>query len=349
MSYASDAFVLESASVREAIEVMYKYDIPAVGIVDPDQLMLGLFTNGDMRRFFLGGGSVSDPITVAMNPKPICFTSQGAMTKAMEEEAYIAYPLIDSTGKLLEIAFNGGAVDYVTNKLKNVPLVIMAGGKGTRLYPYTKVLPKALIPIGDETISERIIDQFTRHGCDDVWFILNHKAEMIEAYFKGIPLGYETHFVREPRFLGTGGGLALLRNSVSTTFFLSNCDILINDDMACVYETHKKNRNDITFVCAMMNFPIPYGVIETNDEGEITSSVEKPEISYLINTGVYVVEPSVLNLIGDDEEIGFPDVAKRCKDRGGRVGAFPVPENAWTDIGEVSKMKSALVSFGEEA
>ena len=165
---------------------------------------------------------------------------------------------------------------------------------------------------------------------------------MIRSYFDDLRPDYRVRFFQEDQPLGTGGGLSLLRGEVESTFILSNCDILIRDDLACLFETHQKQRNDITFVCAMMNTSIPYGVIKASESGEIESMEEKPSISYLVNTGVYVIEPRVLDLIEPQEAIGFPDIAKRCMDRGGRVGVFPVSENSWIDIGEMAKMESAL-------
>lgn len=337
-----DNTIGKDASVRDAIELMSKNHAPAVAVVDEDNSLLGLFTNGDMRHFFLEDGDLVTPIVQAMNEDPVCFRSDSEINYARKNHPYVAYPLVDEDKKLLLLAFNSEDDLMMTeDALAEVPLVIMAGGKGTRLYPYTKILPKALVPIGDTSIAERIIDQFYSRGCRDVWFILNHKADMVKSYFEGIDTDYSVHFLTEAKFRGTGGGLALLKGQIDSTFIVSNCDILVEDDLACAYQTHKELGDDITYVSAFMNTAIPYGVIETDDEGYVTGLKEKPEFSFLVSTGVYIVEPSVLDYIKEDESLDFPDIVKRCIQDGGKVGVFPVPENSWIDIGELNKMHMA--------
>jgi dTDP-glucose pyrophosphorylase len=336
-------------TVRDAIGMMHDYNRPAVGVVDAEGVLCGLFTNGDMRHFFLEGGQVNMDIEEAMNPEPVCFYSREDIAQARAVHSYIVYPLLDSAHKLIELVFDNAESVPRTNKLQGVPLVLMAGGKGTRLLPYTKIIPKALIPLDDRTVSENIIDQFYRHGCRDVYFILNYKAGMIRAYFDDLDPDYRTVYVQEDSYLGTGGGLSLLRGAIDSTFILSNCDILIQDDLSSAYACHRRDGNDITLVCAMMNVSIPYGVVDVDRSGRILGMKEKPEISKLVNTGVYIVEPDVMDLIDDNEPIDFPDVAKRCMDKGGRVGVFPISENAWMDIGELNKMHLAAKQFNIES
>ena len=232
------------------------------------------------------------------------------------------------------------------DELENVPLVMMAGGKGTRLYPYTKILPKALIPIGEYTIAERIIYSFTRYGCKDIFLILNHKANMIKAYFNDLSTEYNIHYETESEFLGTGGGLSLIRGKIQNTFIVTNCDILIEDDLSCAYKTHKQNRNMITMVCSSKNFQIPYGVIKSNEDGEILAIEEKPQFNYLINTGVYIVEPEVLDLIENNVAISMPELAIKCKYNGMKVGIFPVSDKVWFDMGQFDTMNQMLEHFG---
>jgi len=221
--------------------------------------------------------------------------------------------------------------------------IILAGGKGTRLYPYTKVLPKALIPIGDYTITERIINQFCRYGCNKVFFILNHKANMIEAYFNDIEKKYSIEYIKEKDFLGTGGGLSLLKGKINTTFIVSNCDILVNADLECIYQMHKKQNNKITLVCAMKNIVIPYGTIKTDEDGMIIKMDEKPEISFLTNTGVYFIEPEIIDEL-DGQYIDLPDIVKKYLGKE-NVGVFPISEHSWMDMGQFNEMTSMIEKF----
>lgn len=335
-------------SVKETIEKMNKEVIKAVVIVDNDQRVLGLFSNGDMRRYFLKGGSLEEKITAAMNFQPKLYYSYEDIEKERGFLKRVLYPLVNDERILVDI------VDYertqegaiVSDVLKKVPLVIMAGGKGTRLYPYTKILPKPLIPIGEVSITEKIIYSFQRYGCDNVIMILNYKEGIIKAYFNDLKKNYQLEYVTEKEFLGTAGGLKYLSNKVNSTFFLSNCDIIVNGDLECAYKTHKKNNNVITMICSMKSITIPYGVVETDEEGNITSMEEKPGLSYLINTGIYIIEPEAIQRIGDNEFIGMPDLIERCKENGDKVGVFPISEDEWMDMGQMDEMNDMKNKLG---
>lgn len=341
--------VSDTKSVKEVIEYMEENDIKTVFVVDESKRMQGLFTYGDMRKFFLKDGNMANCITSAMNKSPIVYSSYEEAEKERKKNKMIVYPVIDSERHIIDALFER---DIEENEISiefqnDFPLVIMAGGKGTRLYPYTKILPKALIPIGEETISERIINRFVRYGCKDIYFILNHKGNMIKSYFNDIvEKKYNTHYIDEPVFLGTGGGLALLKGKIDKTFILSNCDILINADIDCLLKTHKLQKNKITFVCAMKDMVIPYGVINTNEDGKIESMVEKPELSFLTNTGVYVIEPEVIEELEDNEFIHLPDIAKKYLDKGENIGVFPISGKAWFDMGQFSEMENMIKELG---
>ena len=324
-------------TVKQTIEHMEANRIKGVIILDNEKKVVGLFSNGDMRSFFLKGGSLSTYITDAMNKNPKLFKSEEEVIEERMTRFRVIYPIVDDEGHVINV------LDYerdpedgiISDALSEVPLVIMAGGKGTRLYPYTKILPKPLIPIGDKTITERIIASFQKYGCNKVIMILNHKANMIKAYMNELNIDYSIDFAEEDKFLGTAGGLRLIKQKLNSTFFLSNCDILINADLECVYKTHKARGNKITFVCSMKDFEIPYGVVETNDDGLITSMQEKPGFSFLINTGLYMIEPEVLDDIGEDEFIHLPTLAERYLEKGEKVGVFPISEKAWLDMGQL--------------
>jgi dTDP-glucose pyrophosphorylase len=342
--------VSTDCTVKDAIEQMTANNIKAVVVVDDSNVVKGLFSNGDMRTFFLKGGSLSAGILEAMNPDPILYSSRSAVEKERKRHYRVIYPIIDTERRLVDVIdgyeLATHTVSQKSQALEDVPLVIMAGGKGTRLYPYTKILPKPLIPIGDITITERIIETFTNYGCKEVHMVLNYKANMIKAYMNDVEKDYTVSYVDEDKFLGTGGGLQLLKGKINKTFILSNCDTLLDADYECAYLTHKAKKNKVTFIGAMKDMVIPYGVLETNDDGSISAMKEKPDYSYLVNTGVYVIEPDVIDAIEKDEFIGLPDLAKRMMDRGERVGVFPISEKAWMDMGQFSEMESMLRSLG---
>lgn len=338
------------SSVKEAISHLDESRQKAIAVTDENNILLGLFADGDMRKYILSNGDLSQSVCEAMNPNPVTFRSVDEAKKYLKGNRISVCPVIDHEKKLLDMIYDDKESSNVNSTvLENTPLVIMAGGKGTRLYPYTKILPKALIPIGNLTISERIINQFRKYGCSQVYFILNHKASMVKSYFGELVTDYEVSYVQEKQFLGTGGGLSLLKGKIKDTFILSNCDILINSDFECIYTKHKQDKNKITFVCAMKRITIPYGVIHTDPDGKITEMTEKPEFSFLTNTGVYIIEPEVIEELKEDEFIHLPDIAKRYMERGEKVGVFPIPEEAWLDMGQVNEMEEMLRAFQNES
>ena len=215
----------------------------------------------------------------------------------------------------------------------------MAGGKGTRLYPYTKVLPKPLIPIGDVPITMHIMKHFEKYGCTHFTLVVNHQKELIKAYFSDPEIPYTVDFAEEEKPLGTAGGLKLLEGRINGTFFMTNCDILVDADYDKIYEYHKKSGNLITMVCAVKKITIPYGTVCMNESGHIESMVEKPEISYLVNTGYYVAESEALSEIPKNTFIHMTDVVQKCIDEGKPVAVFPISENQWSDMGQIDEME----------
>ncbi|MBR5422078.1 MAG: NTP transferase domain-containing protein [Lachnospiraceae bacterium] len=316
-------------------------------ITDEDHHLLGSLTDGDIRRCIIRNGNLQQKASEAMlsRTRYITVNSEEDPYQYMEREMIHALPVLDAHGRIVDIIFQEEQQWREADRtaLKGVPVVIMAGGQGTRLYPYTKILPKALIPIREKTISEHIIESFLFFGCRDYYFILNHKKNMIKAYFSEMPHDYELTYIEEEKALGTGGGVALLHGMINETFILTNCDILIREDIGKIFKHHKETGNKITMICSMKDYTLPYGVIHTGEAGSILSMEEKPQLSFLVNTGCYIVEPDVIDRIPPDTAIGFPDVIEQYRVAGERVGIYPIGENAWMDMGELDLLEKAII------
>jgi dTDP-glucose pyrophosphorylase len=216
----------------------------------------------------------------------------------------------------------------------SLPVVIMAGGKGTRLKPLTNVLPKPLIPTGDKTIIENIFQHFYHHGCKRFFLSVNYKADLIKYYLKTQELPYDIDYIEEDKPMGTAGSLSLMKDKIRETFFVTNCDIIIEQDYSEMLDYHRENQNEITIVAALKHFPIPYGTINSSESGKLVELLEKPELTFKINSGMYILEPNVLNEIPENQFLHITQLIKDIHQRGGNLGVFPVSEKSWKDIGE---------------
>ena len=297
-------------------------------------------TDGDIRRWILKNGNLEAEVKDIANysPKVLHEAEKYKAIDYMKKHSIEAVPILDENGSIVTIIlWNDEQIEKEHNL--DVPVVMMAGGLGTRLYPYTKILPKPLIPIGEIPIAEHIINRFNKYGSKDFYLIINHKKNMIKAYFNEIDKNYSVEYADEDKPLGTGGGLSLLKGKINSTFILTNCDILIEENYDKIYKFHKKEKNLITMVCSLKHIVIPYGVIDLSENGEIVSMREKPELSFLTNTGMYIVEPNVIEELKDNEAVGFPDIIEKYKSQGEKIGIFPISENSWMDMGQLDEME----------
>lgn len=312
--------------------------------------LFGIVTDGDIRRYLLTGGTLKESICNAANKEPyFVHESERHLAAAiMAQESIAVVPVVNDDHELVDIIFDNPNKNIPKKKNLNIPLVIMAGGKGTRLWPYTDILPKPLIPIDGITITEQIMNRFSEYGCNDVYIIVNYMKDFIKAYFKEKTVRQSIHFIEEENFLGTGGGLKYIKGLINETFFMTNCDVLIDCDYAKILDFHKERENTITMICAKKNMVIPYGTIEIDDKQQIISMKEKPAIEYNINTGVYLIEPELLELIPKNESIHFPQLIELAMRHSQKAGTYIIDGEQWMDMGqmeELQQMKYKIEQF----
>lgn len=330
-----DLFISENDKLVDALQVLDDTGKGIAFVVQDKNALIGTLTDGDVRRCILKTGNLDATVSQAMNTRPLT-VSPGDSASIPNGFEYDALPIVNSDGVIVDAIFRDGDILHRNGSEDlDLPVVMMAGGLGTRLYPYTKILPKPLIPVNDIPIAERIIERFRSYGCKRFILIVNHKKEMIKAYFNDLPKDYSIEFIEEKEFLGTGGGLSLISGNIDSAFILTNCDILIEANMDEALKLHREKGNFVTILASLKNFAIPYGSIEIGEGGEIVDMVEKPDIALLVNTGCYIVEPSVLDFITEGENIGFPSIIERCKDAGCNVGVYPISDRSWLDMGQI--------------
>lgn len=346
-----EILISRDATIISALQQLDRTARHCLFVADDGRRLLGSLTDGDIRRLILRTGSIEGIVADAMNPKPVSVPESERLhaEDLLASHDIVGVPIVNERGIIEDVVFDDGQMTQRHQLPEKIPVVMMAGGIGSRLAPLTDVLPKPLIPIKGTTIAERIMGRFSDSGVDDFYLILNYKKGMIKAYFDEIEHDYRVTYIDEEKFLGTGGGLKLAEEHLKSTFILTNCDILVDASMNELLDVHRKTGNAVTCVCSLKNSAIPYGTIEISEGGEITGMKEKPTISALINTGCYMVEPEVLSFIGENESIGFPDVMTRCQKAGLKVGVFPISEGAWLDMGQFDEMRRMNATLsGEE-
>lgn len=334
-----DFLVDEHATVVEAMELLDKVAKKILFIASEGRLVAAI-TDGDVRRWILKKGSLDAKVkeVANYNPKYIHEEDRVAAKEVMRKNSIEALPVVNDELMIISVVLWNDEEIGVRKKLQ-VPVVIMAGGLGTRLYPYTKILPKPLIPIGEVPIAEHIMNKFYEYGNDQFYLVVNHKKNMIKAYFSEIKKNYSVNYVDEELFLGTGGGLSLLKGKIDTTFILTNCDILIEENYEKIFNYHKLEGNLVTMVCSLKNIKIPYGVIEFNENGDICEMREKPELSFFTNTGMYIVEPRIIEELEKNQSVDFPDIIEKYRLTGEKIGVYPISERAWLDMGQLDEME----------
>lgn len=321
-------------------------------LVDDKGGYSGLISSGDLQRAIIANLPMDTPIGSILR-KDIRVAHETdtfeKIKKLMIELRTEFMPVVDDSGNLIKVYFWEDIFPSTERIMGQViaPVVVMAGGKGTRLKPFSNVLPKPLFPMGEKTILETIFDRFEDNGCKEFILSVNYKADFIRSYVDSIEgRSYEVDFVQEREFLGTAGSLRLLLGKVKETFFVSNCDIVIDADYSEIMDYHRTEKNEITLVAAFKHLKIPYGTVTSGERGQLLDFREKPELDFLINSGLYILESDVLGEIPEGQFFHITDLIEQVRHRGGRVGVYPVSANSWCDIGEWHEYKRTLDLLG---
>jgi len=351
-----DIFINKDLTIKNAMKQMDKSSKKILFVVDKEQKLLGTITDGDIRRWILSEGDLNEKVDKIYNKKPVYVKkgiSKKGVRKIILETAIESLPLVDEKMHIVDVFFWRELIkddEERSQKQANlkIPVVIMAGGQGSRLDPFTRILPKALIPVGDKPVAEVIIDNFLQHISGDIYLILGYKGEMIKSYFDNTPVNYRIIYIYEGKNpLGTIGGLKLLPQDFPDTFFISNCDTIIKAEYDDIYDFHRKKGYDMTIISSMQHFLVPYGVVEISSGGELKKIEEKPEYDFLVNTGMYVVEKKILKYIPSRKVFHATDLIKAVKKHNGRIGVYPVSEKSWLDIGQWESYKETTKNLLE--
>jgi len=351
MERLKEVLIKPEQTIKHVLKHMDGVGKKTMFVVDKENTLLGTVTDGDVRRWILKGFGLNESISKVMNTNPIFLREDYSKEEAknlMVSKVIECIPIIDGQRRIISAMWWLDLFDNAFKKCKeiNIPVVIMAGGQGSRLAPFTNVLPKPLIPIQEKPIIELIIDKFVDAGCNTFYLSVNYKANLLKAYFNDIEHNYKINYVQEDMPLGTAGSLFLLKDIIKETFFLSNCDVLIEADYSDMLNFHMLNKNKITLVTSMKHYTIPYGVCEIKNGGGLKKIIEKPEYDFLVNSGMYILEPEILSDIPRKKFYNIIDLINSYMKRKEKIGVYPISEQSWVDMGEWDKLQEMFKRIG---
>jgi dTDP-glucose pyrophosphorylase len=331
-----------SRTVKEAMIRLDRSAEQILLVTDQDLTLLGTLTDGDIRRHILADGDLKERVSGVCNRQPTTVGARYSMPQVrqlMLDRRFKHLPVVDERRRVVDLlkwreVF--GSDGEKPARPEGVPVVIMAGGRGTRLDPFTRILPKPLIPIDDKALVQVIMDRFLEQGCDRFIMTVNYKADMISSYFHSAEhrKRYKIQYVHEKERTGSAGSLALLTRTLRGDFFLSNCDVLVKADYSEILRIHRSQGNMLTIVASMQQFSVPYGVVELEPNGGLRQIVEKPEYDFLANTGLYLLNSAIERYFPHKGSFDMTELIARTRRKGGKVGVFPVSPGAWTDVGQ---------------
>ncbi|MDZ4726917.1 MAG: sugar phosphate nucleotidyltransferase [Leptospira sp.] len=338
------SIISPSDTIKQAIKQLNENSLQILLVADSDHRLLGTVTDGDIRRELEKNWDLNQSVELIMNQSPrfLYESERESAHDIMIKEGIRHIPILNFYKKILDLVLFVNLENVKKQELfsqKKEKVFILAGGKGTRLKPFTNIIPKPLIPLGETPIVEIIMDRFQYFGFNQFILSINFKAEMIRSYFVDNPKNFQIDYVKEEEFLGTAGSLYFLKNNIKETLIISNCDVILDINFDNFFKYHQECENDITVVGVIRHVKIPYGVMEISDR-ILQSIKEKPEYDIIVNAGIYAVEYGILDLIEDKKYLDMPDLLQMAKAKGKKVGVYLVSAEM-IDVGHWDEYKLA--------
>jgi dTDP-glucose pyrophosphorylase len=320
----------EKATVNAAIQLLDKSGIGILPVVDANDKLMGIITDGDVRRALLSNKLDLEGI-INRNPKKVTTgVSKSEILELLKKKHLRHMPVVDDYGKLLDIV----CLENLISTEKKNAVVIMAGGLGTRLGYLTQETPKPMLPIGGKPILERIVENLKFQGFSKFIFCLNYKSDVIQDYFRnGEHLGVSISYTVEDKRLGTAGALSLIdRTLIQEPFFVLNADVITHVDFEEVLKFHSEQKSQATMCIKLQAYEIPFACVEFSDQMDLISLVEKPNVNNYINAGIYLLDPSMLDIVPVNEFYDMPSLFLDILKKGMATKVYKF-EDYWIDIG----------------
>ncbi len=332
-----DILIKTNSTIQETLVKLQNTSLKCLIVINKKKALLGTINDGDVRRAILKNAKLN--FKIAKYYKKDCYfirsneLSKISTSEKLKKLKINLIPIVDKNKKVIDyVADNFSEKNISQERNKKIETIIMAGGLGTRLKPYTNILPKPLLPFKGKTIIEHVIDKFTNYGLNKFIVSLNYKNIIVKAFFKELNPKFNVSFLEENKPLGTAGVLFKLKNK-NKKYLVSNCDVILDIDYNFLINFHEKKNFDITLVASAQKDRIPYGVCKVQNN-KLQNIIEKPEKNYLANTGLYLINSKVFKLIKNNENISFVDLINKAVAKKMKIGVYPVPSNAWLDLGQ---------------
>lgn len=343
---ATQLQILDTATILKAMEIINNNDAKIALVVNKSGKLLGSLTDGDVRRGILSGLKLDSKAVAAMQKNPYimpAISTRQQVIEGMHNAQVKQMPLIKPDGTLVGIAVYDIISGFMQTQRSN-RVVIMAGGKGTRMWPLTRDIPKPMVEVGGKPMLEHIIQQFIRQGFTNFTITLNYLGHMIEEYFAdGSMWNCHIEYVHEKESMGTAGALSLIEEPFAEPFILINGDILTSVDFGELLDYHISGDGMATVCARTHRMEVPFGVIQLND-GMLEAIVEKPVYENLISAGIYVMEPKVLKTIPKGKVTDMPTVLQSLAQNKKKVAVFPLRDD-WMDVGRLDDLVKAKRQF----
>jgi dTDP-glucose pyrophosphorylase len=344
MTNVSSLCIGSDATILDAISRIDGGACQIALVVDGSQRLVGTVTDGDVRRAILRGLPLSAPVSNIMGKSPrvaLVGTSNCELLRLMRVLEIHQLPLVDEEHRVVDLC----SIDALLEGRKRPNrVVLMAGGLGKRLHPLTEVTPKPMLTVGGKPLLETIVETFAGSGFYRFDISLNYLGDIIREHFgDGSQWGVEIRYISETQRMGTAGCLTLLPDRPEEPFIVMNGDILTSISFPQILQFHVDNDVMATMALYEHTFQIPYGVV--NVEGHnIACITEKPEYRFLINAGIYILNPEAIDFIPHHTSFDMTDLFKRLIEEKRKTAAFPIREY-WLDIGSPQDLKRAEAEF----
>jgi dTDP-glucose pyrophosphorylase len=334
-------------TILNTIQIIDKEGSRAALVVNEKKHLLGIVTDGDIRRCILKKIDLDSPIHTIMHSKPsVAFLGETRekMLAQLQTASLFHLPVLNDD--YCVVGFETLDSLLTAKQVDNL-VVVMAGGMGKRLLPLTIDTPKPMLKIGDKAVLEILVENFIKNGFHNFCFAVNYKAEMIKEFFgNGERWGINIHYLEENQRLGTAGALGLMTDIPEQPFFVINADVVTTVDFQNLLQYHHQMNAEATMCIREQEHTMLYGVVERDETNFLRNIIEKPVRQFFVNAGIYILTPAVLKLLESDTFCDMPDLLMRCLEKEYKVATFPIKEY-WLDIGQHQDLQRAHADYEE--